>query len=433
MAHDSTCVGRSAIRPAGALEQTFARWVVAAMVGGFVGGCDRSTAKPAATAPLPVEVTVSKPLVQEVTEALEFTGATAPTESVDVRPRVAGFLERVHYQAPAKVKQGDLLFTIDSRPFKNSLDAKLSALEATKAHLVKAEFDATKLERLRADGQAAEDEYVKAISTRDALRADISRENAEIEQAKLELGWCQVTAPISGRISRNQADPGNIVQADTTVLAKIVSDETIYLYFDASERDVLMIRERGRQRLAAEGKTMKEQPSLQELKPPVFLGLMTEKGYPHEGVLDYSAPEVDTSTGTIQVRGRFANTDGMLLPGLFVRVRLPISKPAPALVVTERALGLDQEQRYVLTVNARNVVEYRPAKVGVLVEGMRVIEDGLRADEWVIVNGLQRVRPGVTVAPQRVDMATWRATTQPASAPATRASKAESHGGGAKP
>jgi multidrug efflux system membrane fusion protein len=371
-------------------------WGVAGMLLAAGGGCQRA---PAPVLPPPAEVTVSQPVAQPVTESLEFTGTTAALESVDIRARVTGFLEKVHFQPRAKVNPGDVLFTIDPRPFQNALDQAKAAESSLKAQLAKAQWDLDKEEDLIARGAASQDELTTAITTRDSLAAQVGEAQARVSNAQLNLDFCTVTAPIHGRISRTLLDPGNLVAADNTVLASIVNDEDIYAYFNASERDVLTLREQARQQLVAEGKAPQSQPDIAVVKPPVFLGLMTEDDCKHPGYIDYTAPALDPSTGTIQVRARFPNADGQLLAGLFVRLRTPLGAPRPALLVAERALGSDQGQRYVLVANAKNVVEYRPVKIGGRHDRLRVITDGLRADDWVIVNGLQRVRPGVTVKP----------------------------------
>jgi RND family efflux transporter MFP subunit len=312
---------------------------------------------------------------------------------------VTGFLEKVHFQPRAKVNPGDVLFTIDQRPFQNTLDQAKAAEASLKAQLVKAQWDLDKEQDLMARGAASQDELTTAVTTRDSLAAQVGEAQARVNNAQLNLDFCTVTAPIHGRISRTLLDPGNLVAADNTVLASIVNDDDIYAYFNASERDVLTLREQVRQQLVAEGKTPQSQPDIAIVKPPVFLGLMTEDDCRHEGYIDYTAPALDPSTGTIQVRARFPNAAGQLLAGLFVRIRAPLGQPRPALLVAERALGSDQGQRYVLVTNAQNVVEYRPVKIGSRHDRWRVITDGVKADDWVIINGLQRVRPGVTVKP----------------------------------
>jgi len=380
-------------------------------------GC--GSGPPPTSAPPPAEVTVSRPLVQEVTDSLDYTGTTAALATVEVRARVTGFLQKVHFEPRAKVRQGDVLFTIDPRPFDLALASDKATLEAKKNELTKAQFDAEKVADLFKREVAAKDEYVEKTSRRDALIAEVARAEAQVRTAQLNLDWCSVTAPTNGRISRNLVDPGNIVTADVTLLANIVYDDSIYAYFNASERDVLILRERARTEAAAASGIPASQPEMRDQHWPVQMALMTEQGYPHQGMLDYTAPQVDAGTGTIQVRGIFPNPTGSLLAGLFVRLRVPIGKPKPALLVTERALGSDQGQRFVLVVNDKNVVEYRPLKIGSLQEGLRVIDAGLTPSDWVIVNGIQRVRPGVTVKPVQAPMPTPPQATTAAATPHT--------------
>jgi RND family efflux transporter MFP subunit len=396
-------------------------WRVA-ILGGLLalglGDCERQKA----TAPPPLaEVTVSQPLVQEMTEALEYSGTTTAMESVEIRARVTGFLQEVRFRPRDLVNRGDKLFLIDERPFRNALDSATGAEAALQAQLVKAKSDLSKVQGLAERGQASQDELTTALATRDSLIGQIAQAQAQLHTAQLNLDFCTVTAPIHGRIGRNLVDPGNIVTADSTVLATLVNDDVIYAYFNASEQDVLMLRERVRSQQAARAGSPASQP---EVEPLVYLGLMTEAGFPHEGRIDYIAPALDPSTGTIQIRARFDNAQRLLLPGLFVRLRVPISLPYQALTVVERALGSDQGLRYLLVVNAQNVVEYRPVQVGPLEGALRVITAGVQADDWVIVNGIQRVRPGSTVKPVSAPMPTLPATTRrgasPTTTPATR-------------
>lgn len=354
---------------------------------------------------------MSRPLLREVTDEVRLTGTTAAIESVEVRARVSGFLESVRTEPRAKVSPGHVLFTIDGRPFKNAVDQAAADLKLKKAQLTKAEFDADRINKLYQSGQAAADEFTDANANRDGVQAACDGATAVLAQRTLELEWCEVKAPISGRISRSLVDPGNIVRADVTVLATITNDEEIFAYFDLSERDILTLQEQTRRKLAAEGKTLLDQPEISDRNIPVFIGLMTDEGYPHRGLLDYAAPSVDPTTGTIQARARIPNAEGILTAGLFVRVRIPTGPPYNALTVSERALGSDQGQRYVYVVNDKNVVEYRPVTVGTLDQGLRVITAGIKDDERVIVTGIQRVRPGLTVKAVDAPM-----TTDPASA-----------------
>lgn len=368
----------------------------------FVGqwGCKKA---PPPVIP-PTEVTVSRPLQRQIADAVEYTGTTAAPEAVDVRARVTGFLEKVLFEPRSRVKAGDVIFEIDARSFQTALERAEADVQAKDAQLVKAKFDAERITELYKKEVAAPTEYTKEVANLDIVRAALASSKAVAQQAALERSWCQVTAPITGRISRNFIDAGNIVAADQTVLARITNDDELYVYFNCSEHDVLTIRERSRQEYLAAGGSPTSMPDIRQMKWPIQLGLMTEDGFPHEGVLDYTSPEVDSSTGTLQVRGVFPNPGGILLPGLFVRLRIPIGKPYSALVVSERALGSDQGQRYLLTVNPKQEVEYHAVSVGTLQNGLRVITRGISGNDWVIVRGIQRVRPGATVTTQRVEM-----------------------------
>lgn len=372
-------------------------------------GC-KPPERPAAAAAPPAEVAVSRAIERDVTPFLEYTGTTAPLQEVEVRARVTGFLDKMLVQPRDIVEPNQPIFAIDARPFKLAVDSAAAQLESLQAQLTKAEFDAQKIAELYARGVASIDEFTKETANRDGLRASVAGAEARLADARLKLDWCTVGAPIAGRISRNLIDPGNIVMADTTVLANIVNDAQINVYFNASEQDILKLRAASREKARREGSTATSQPDIRALKWPAYIGLMTEDGHPHEGIIDYVAPSMDSSTGTLQVRAAFENKDGILLAGLFVRVRVPVSDPTKALMVNERALGSDQGQRYLLVVNDQNVVEYRPVKVGLLDKNLRVIEEGLSSTDRIIVTGIQRVRPGLTVKPVDVPMPTGPAT-----------------------
>jgi RND family efflux transporter MFP subunit len=396
---------------------------LALLTGALTSGCQNPP--PPATAP-PAEVTVSKPLTRTITDAYEYTGRTQALESVEVRPRVSGFLEKVHFEPRAKVDKGAVLFSIDARPFQNTLDTVKSRLEQAQGVYATAEFNLRNTSDIYKSGAATEREMVEAQSRFDEAKAAVSAAKANIQQAELDLEWCGVVAPIRGRVSRTLVDAGNVVAADATILTTIVNDEQVFVYFNASERDILELRERARTDRAAAGVAEGTQPELRDMKFPLFLSLMTEEGFPHEGVLDYAAPTVDAATGTLQVRGAFPNQNGLLLAGLFCRVRFPIGKPYEALTVTERALGSDQGQRYLLVVNEKDVVEYRPVKVGTLQEGMRVITAGITASDRVIVSGIQRARPGLTVKPVEAPMPVGPVAQPERKAPATKAAEEKS-------
>lgn len=377
-------------------------------------GCDQKPVA-AAPAPPPAVVTVAQPVTRPVQDEIIQTGKTAALNTVDIRARVTGYLfeDHVPKEMRAMVKKGDLLYLIDPRPFKNSLDQSKADLAAVDAQLEQAQTDLDKVERLLPKGAASQDELLAAKSKRDTLSAQIDAAKARIATNQLNLDFCSVTAPMSGFISRTIPSVGSIILADQTVLSTIVEGDPIYAYFYPSERQLLEIR------ASQAVRTGSTEPGNKDV--PVFLALMNETGFPHEGRIDYVAPSVDPTTGTIEVRAVFPNPKGLLVPGLFVRLRIPLGEPAPAILVAERAFGSDQGQKYLLVVNDKRVVEYRPVTVGSQFDGLRQVLSGLRADEWVIVNGMQRVRPGVTVNPTRSDMsASPAAASPPASAPAAK-------------
>ncbi len=360
-------------------------------------GCENRTPPPMAQPP---EVTVSRPIVQEISDRLEYSGNTKALETVTVRPRVTGYVESYHFTPQTRVQKGHLLFVIDLRPFQVQRAKAEADVMARQAVLDKAEFDAKRIADLIKTGSAAEDESVATTSRLNGARADLAAAQAAVDQAKLQLDYAQVKAPITGRISRNLVDPGNLVSADETALAMITNDDDIHVYFDVSEQDALVVRER----IRSENGTFEHVAALE--KRPAFMGLMNESGYPHSGYIDYCDTQLNRSTGTVQVRARFANPDGLLLPGLFARIRVPIGEPYKSILISERAIGSDQGQRYLLVVNDKNIAEYRKVKVGVLREGHRVITEGVASTDRVIVNGLQRVRPGMTVKPVEAPVGT---------------------------
>ncbi len=340
----------------------------------------------------PPEVTVSKPVRQQVTRYLDYTGTVSAIESVDVRARVAGFLDKINFQPRAKVKAGELLFVIDPRQYQAMVEQAQAKLEAQKASLGLAQVEQEKAKRLESKEAISELKMLEATAKRDVAKAEVDKAQADLDDAKLNLDYSQVKSPINGRVARNLVDVGNLVGAnEKTLLTTVVNDESVYVYFNVSELDLLpLIR-----------KTISEDagPAPDEKPTPVFVGLADEQGYTHEGRLDFADTRVDASTGTIQVRAVLPNPKGLLFPGMFVRVRVPISK-ADAFLVPDVAVMADQGGRYVLVVDKENIVHHRRVKVGQDVERMRVIEEGLTADDRVIVNGMQRARPGSKVTPE---------------------------------
>jgi RND family efflux transporter MFP subunit len=353
-------------------------------------------------APPPPEVTISQVVSREVTDSWEFTGRTDSVETVDVRARVSGYLDEILFTDGQEVKQGDVLFKIDPRPFKAALDNAVGQKAQWEAKLARAKADVQRYEKLVPTGAATPQDLDKAKADQGEATAAIQSAEATIDRAKLDLEFASVTAPISGQIGESAISKGNLVRGDYDLLATIVSLHPIYVNFDVSERDLLEFRNRNRDKVLA---ATEKQPEIRALKIPVTLGLANENGFPHEGVMDFADNRVNPSTGTIRVRATFDNTKRLFKPGLFARVRVPAGSPRQSVLVSERAIGIDQGVKYVLAVDDKKVVDRRFVELGALQDdGLRVITSGLKPEEWVVVNGLQRARPGKPVNPQKAEM-----------------------------
>ena len=362
--------------------------------------------------PPPPKVTVAQPLQQEVTEYLNFTGNTRAVEEVEIRARVAGYLQSMHFAPGTRVDLKDLLFVIDPREYQAEYNAAKAELSAAKAQHHRAEIEYERAKRVFDQGAGRETDVVKWLGERDVAFAAIERAKAKLERANLNLSYTRITAPISGRVSRNFVDIGNLVgEGEATLLTTISRYDPMYAYFNLSENDLLRVMAMYRERITQKGINPDTDPS-SKAEVPLFLGLSNEEGYPHEGIVDFAESGVDPTTGTMQVRGVFPNPGSpwVLIPGLFARLRLPIGQHENALLVTERAIGADQSGTYLLVVNNENKVEKRMIRQGQLVDGLRVIEEGLQPGELVIVKGLQRARPGARVDPEKIKMKTLTAS-----------------------
>jgi RND family efflux transporter MFP subunit len=362
-------------------------------------GCWKSA--PAQIDQPPPEVTVSNPVVREVTDYFEFPGQTCAIGEVEIRARVTGYIVKVNFEDGQEVKKGDLLFEIDPRPYQAALDRAQGESIRLKAVLEKAQADLARSNRLRPSGAISEDEYEQHVAQLAIAKASIQEAEAAVRDAQLNLEFTKVVSPIDGRVSRARITEGNLVQpgtGDAMVLTKVVTVDPIYVYFNIDESALLKYVDRKWQSgEAAHPSRIKDQ------EIPVEIALAKDDGFPHKGVLDFIDNQVDSKTGTIRARGNLDNSKQYLTPGLFVRVRIPFGKPRQALMISERAIGTDQRQKYLLTVNKKNVAEYRPIKLGSSQNGLRVIESGIQAEDRVIVNGLLRVRPGMTVNPHTED------------------------------
>jgi RND family efflux transporter MFP subunit len=374
--------------------------LVSALVVGFClasAGCARAPSEAPAAAPIPVAV--SHPIERYVTDYSDFTGRTAAVDSVEVRARVWGHLDKVHFKEGALVQKGDVLFEIDPRVYRAALHQAEGNLASQEARLVRLNADLARAQRLVNTGAMSREDYDKVVGDRGEAEASRVALTAAVERARLDLGYTRVTAPVSGRVSRYVVTVGNMVQSGDqgggTLLTTIVSVDPMYVYFDVDEHTVLRI-----QQLMREGKAR----SVRNGEWPVWLGLANEDGYPHRGTIDFVDNQVNPKTGTLRLRGVFPNKDEALSPGYFARVRMPIGSPHPSLLVSDRAIDTDQGQKIVYAVDKDDKVVSRSVRLGALHDGLREINDGVRPGERVIVQGLQQVRPGVTVEPKLIDM-----------------------------
>src|SRR5262245_16483332 len=362
-------------------------------------GCGRETK---ITAPPPPDVSVSQPLEEPVQESLEFTGRTSAIQSVEVHARVTGYITKVGFIAGALVKTGDLLFEIDPREYQAAVLRAEGDVARLRAQLARAESEVARNQSLRPSGAASARELEKAIADRGAAEGDLKAKLAQLDLARLDVEFSRVTAPIDGRASRAEIIEGNLVVVGASggpLLTTVVSQDPMYVNFDADERSLIRIRKAD---IARDGASTPE--NVRAAKVPVFVGLADENDFPYRATIDFVDNQVDPSTGTIHVRAVLPNPNRLFEPGMFVRVRVAVGEPKPGLLVTDRAIGTDRDRKYVLIVNDKNVVEYRPVKLGPTQGGLRAVADGLVAGDWVIVNGIQRARPGATVTPQKVSM-----------------------------
>jgi RND family efflux transporter MFP subunit len=389
----------------------------------LVAGCGEKHPKLAPTPPPVVEVAL--PIERTVTDYKVFTARTQAVQTVDIKARVTGYLTKLLYKDGDEVKENDVLFQIDDRPYKAALDQATAALAAAKAALVKAQadYDIGLDVQKKSAGAISEQEIVKRLGNRDEAKANVAQAEASLELAKLNFGWCQVTAPFSGRINAHAVDVGGLVSQNVTTLTNIVSLRPTWAYIDVDENTVL-----GVQKLVEAGKIA----GASKTAVPVQMGLADDTGYPVAGVIDFVANQLDPNTGSIRVRAVFPNENGSLVAGLFGRLRVPIAPPHPALLIADAAVGTNQGQPFVLIVNDKNEVEARPVAVGEVFDGLREVlryrtvaepdasgkdvskqVEMLKPTDRVIVDGLQRARPGTTVNPRLVDMLTRLPVTKP--------------------
>lgn len=363
-------------------------WITMSVLLVTLPGCGE---KPKPQPPPPPKVTVAQPLNRTVTDHLELSGTTQAIYTVQLVARVAGYLEQVLFQDGQFVKKGQPLFIIQRNTYEDNLRQAEAAILQYRAQLNWAESQLARYSTLMQHKAASQENVDNWIYQRDTAQANLRSAEAQRDLAKLNLDYTVVTAPFDGRMDRRQQDPGNLVGSGAnTVLALINQIDPIYVYFNITDRDLARLLKSTR---GIPG------PSAPR-KWPVQVGLPGEDAYPHQGQLDFAAISLTTTTGTLLVRGVLPNRDGQILPGLYARVRVPLEQRA-AFQVPEVAIGHDQQGSYVLVVNEKNVVERRSVSTGPAVDSFRAIDEGLKGEEWVVVNGLPKAAPGRQVTPER--------------------------------
>lgn len=373
--------------------------VSSAIVAELLAACSRNEAAERQVAQLP-QVTVAAAVSRNVSEFDEFTGRFEAVEHVEIRPRVSGYIASVNFTEGSEVKKGDTLFIIDPRPYAAERDRARAQLAQARSQLTLARSERERATKLVTQHAISQEEFDTRTASREQAQANLDAAQAALDAAALNLSFTRITAPVAGRVSRALVTTGNLVAAGQTLLTTLVSIDPIYVSFDGDEQVYLKYT-----KLAGAG----VRPSSRDARNPVLVGLADENGYPHQGVMVFVDNALDPATGTIRGRALLDNHDRLFTPGLFARVKLIGSGHYNAVLVNDSAVGTDQTVRYVLVVDAGNKVEYRPVTLGPIIDGLRVVQRGLAPGEIIVVNGLQRVRPGAQIAPTRVTMGERRA------------------------
>ena len=361
----------------------------------LIAGCARNEAAPAAAAPPAPQVSVAQVVSRQVTEFDEFTGRFVAVERVEVRPRVNGYIASVGLTPGREVKKGDVLFTIDPRPYQAEVKRAKAELARARTQLALARSERERAVKLLEQRALSQEEFDSRVAGSEQADANVEVASAALDTAELNLSYTRIESPIAGLVSREEVTTGNLVSAGQTLLTTVVSVDKIYVEFEGDEQVYLKYAALNRSGDLANAR---------DSHLPIWIGLADETGTPHEGKMVFIDNALDAQTGTIRARALLDNKERRFTPGLFARVKLVGSGKYDALLINDSAIGTDQNVRYVFAVGADNKVEYRAVKLGPVVDGMRVVREGLKPGESIVVNGLQRVRPGVTVAPQRVAM-----------------------------
>jgi RND family efflux transporter MFP subunit len=366
-----------------------------AILGSTLVGCARNEAAPAAAAPPAPQVSVAQVVSRPVTEFDEFTGRFVAVERVEVRPRVNGYIASVGLTPGREVKKGDVLFTIDPRQYQAEVKRAKAELARARTQLALSRSERERAVKLLEQHAISQEEFDSRVAGNEQADANVEVASAALDTAELNLSYTRIESPISGLVSREEVTTGNLVSAGQTLLTTVVSVDKIYVEFEGDEQVYLKYAALNRSGDLANAR---------DSHLPIWIGLADEQGTPHEGKMVFIDNALDAQTGTIRARALLDNKERRFTPGLFARVKLVGSGKYDALLINDSAIGTDQNVRYVFAVGADNKVEYRAVKLGPVVDGMRVVREGLKVGESIVVNGLQRVRPGVTIAPQRVAM-----------------------------
>lgn len=375
--------------------------------------CTSAFAQEAASPPPPPPVTVARPVVRDVVDSDEFIGRFEAVDQVSIRSRVAGYLDKIEFKDGALVKQGDPLFTIDQRPYITALSQAEASLEVAKTTLIYAEAQFKRTESLASSGTLSASQLDDRRRDFISAQANVRGAEAALARARLDLEYTRITAPLSGRIDRRLISVGNLVQPDQTILTTIVSLDPIDFYFDVDERNLLSYAKTARER----GSNLQEGGG--GIEVTVRVADANEK--PFKGTVDFAENRIDSETGTVRVRARFANPDFVLQPGLFGRVDVAASNSYRGILVPDEAIGSDQNERIVFTVTEDGTVTPKPVRIGPKLYGYRVIRSGMTGDETIVVNGLMRIRPGVKVKPEMTELPPEAVTADSSSAAAADA------------
>ena len=366
--------------------------VLATALAVALAGCARSEAGGKPAAPPAPEVTVASVIAKPLRDWQEFTGRLQAVDSVEIRPRVSGFIDSVQFTEGARVKKGQLLFRIDPRPFQAEVNRLSAELRRTRSQSALAASNHERGKRLVSQHMISQQDFDQLATTASTTTDEIGAAAAALETARLNLEFTEVRSPIDGRVSRALITAGNLV-SNASILTTVVSDDPVYAYFDADEQTYLKFATRGGSSDGTNGS-----------QDSVYMGLIDEQGYPHAGRLDFVDNQVDPQSGTIRGRAVFDNKDSRFTPGLFARIKLVGGETRQTILIDERAVGTDLGKKFVLALKSDNTLEYRPVTLGASVDGLRVVSNGLAANDVIVINGLQHVKPGIAVTPTKAAM-----------------------------